>query len=253
MTIPLQTDVVYGPMRSRRFGTSLGINLLPGKAKLCNFDCVYCQYSNTPTEASAKFPTLKQIQLEVEQSLQPSPLPTQTFDWIMIAGNGEPTLHPLFPEVVDLLIFLRDLHRPGLPIGILSNASTCHQLRVRQSLAKLDRCFLKLDAGSERVFQKVNRPVGGHRSWTETVTGLSEIKNIVVQSLFFEGPLSNTGEQDINDWTRMIRDLAPRAVQIYTVDRQPDDLSVKAVSHGMLSKIATYVEERSHVPAVVYG
>src|SRR3989338_1461915 len=147
MTIPLQSSVVYGPIDSRRFGKSLGINLLPSDQKICSFDCLYCQYGETAINKLGSFPDLGHIHEEVQERLIKSKENKEGLSWIMIAGNGEPTLHPQFHEAVKLLLSLREAYAPAVPIGILSNSSTCHRPDIQDSLLKLDGRFMKLDAG----------------------------------------------------------------------------------------------------------
>ena len=177
MVYALQTSCVYGPINSRRLGRSLGVNLLPSDVKLCTFDCVYCHYGRTdvkavdPTEANITFPALFRVVDELEHVLQGFKANNDAPDYITFSGNGEPTLHPSFDQIVDRVKVLRDQSVPNVPVAILSNSTTVHLPHVRQTLMKLDRRIMKLDAGSEEVFVAVNRPHASV-SLSEIIDGL---------------------------------------------------------------------------------
>ncbi len=250
MTIPLQTAAVYGPVRSRRFGVSLGINLLPPRQKVCNFDCVYCQYGRMPSVEGAMFPTVREVVSEAAARLAEARIGRQEFDWMMIAGNGEPTLHPKFPEMVDALVSLRDRMMPSLAIGILSNASTCRQPVVRAALAQLDGRYMKLDAGTEPLFGAVNRPTDA-AEWERSVEGLRAMKDLELQSMFFEGEPQNTDPACVDDWIDAVKKIGPNTVQIYTIDRPPADPRVRPASRETLDRIADRLFERTGIQGSV--
>ena len=251
MTIPLQKDIIYGPLKSRRFGTSLGVNLLPKNKKICNFNCVYCQYSQSRLTKNAVFPTVQEIEEEMTQFALKAKKQGRAIDWITIAGNGEPTLHPKFPEVVKRLLSVRDAFLPGVPVGILSNSSTCHRLEIRQALARLDGRFMKLDAGSPAVFKNINRPLG-FAEWGEVASGLRELKNIVLQSLFFEGDERNIAPSQVGDWINAVGRIQPKSVQIYTIDRPTQLEGLRPVSKDSLQRIASDMTRQTGVPGDVY-
>ncbi|MBI3315980.1 MAG: radical SAM protein, partial [Candidatus Omnitrophica bacterium] len=191
MPIPLQSGVIYGPIESRRFGKSLGVNFLPTDRKVCNFNCVYCQYGFSEPSPQADWPTVDEIYEASEDFFQRAKEDNASFDWVMIAGNGEPTLYPDFLAAVDRLLGLRDEFFPRLPVGILSNASTCHRPAGREGLRKLDGCFMKLDAGDSRIFKRLNQPVG-NTSLAFMLEGLRGLEKITLQSLFVMGKVDNT-------------------------------------------------------------
>lgn len=251
MTIPLQTEIVYGPLKSRRFGTSLGVNLLLKDKKICNFNCVYCQYGQSRPTKNAAFPTVQDIKAETTLFLNDAKNHNRAIDWIMIAGNGEPTLHPAFPEAVKCLLSLRDELLPGVPVGILSNSSTCCRPEVRLALARLDGRFMKLDAGSPPVFKDVNRPSRA-TGWDEVVAGLRDLKNIVLQSLFFEGAARNIAPSQVSDWIGAVGHIQPKSVQIYTIDRPTRLEGVRRVSKETLRRIAGELTAQTGVHGDVY-
>ncbi len=251
MTIPLQPGIVYGPVTSRRFGRSLGINFLPTDRKICSFDCVYCQYGHTSGQIPV-FPSLDLIDKEVDEIFSDVMEHGTKIDWIMIAGNGEPTLHPNFPEAIDLVIQFRDRHLFKVPIGILSNASTCMKPHIRSSLLKLDGRFMKLDAGGPRVYQAINHPVGSD-SWESMVRGLKELKSLCLQSMFVAGETDNTGNVDVREWVHTVGTIMPQAVQIYTIERPTKDAGIRSVARRKLDAIAKQLTSETGIPATVFG
>ncbi len=250
MTIPLQSAAVYGPVRSRRFGVSLGINLLPAHQKVCNYDCVYCQYGRRPSQEGAAFPTVREVVDQAGSKLEEALLSRSEFDWMMIAGNGEPTLHPDFPEIVSALTALRDRLMPRLAIGILSNSSTCRQPAVRSALGRLDGRYMKLDAGAKQVFCEVNRPADPSE-WERSVEGLCGMKDLELQSMFFEGEPQNTSSGCVDDWIAAVQKIRPNTVQIYTIDRPPAEPGVRPASRATLDGIAERLLERTGIRGIV--
>lgn len=251
MTISLQSHIVYGPMDSRRFGSSLGINLLPTDQKVCNMNCVYCQYGDSSLSCPPIFPSLQDIEAEAGAYFEQAGDHFEVLDWIILAGNGEPTLYPHFRAAVDILISLRDRHLPEVPIGILSNSSTCHRPEVRQALAKLDGRFMKLDAGAASSFYRINRPAQSAR-WGDVVSGLYCMKKVVLQSLFFTGDLQNVDEDTVSDWLQAVNYIEPEAVQIYTVDRPPQEEGILPVSRRMLEWISKRLNEKTGIRGLVF-
>lgn len=251
MTIPLQTRTVYGPLTSRRFGRSLGINALPCNARICNLNCVYCQYTNKSL-ASSGFPSPEEIGQAALARLKSASSRGEAFDWIMFSGNGEATLHPQFAEVVDRVLEARNRYFPKVPVGILSNSTTCWRRPVREALLRLDGRFMKLDAGSPRLFRAANGPAGS-ADWDRVIEGLRRMGHMVLQSLFFAGPVTNVSEEDIDDWVRAVRYVKPESVQIYSIDRPPREESLSAVPGSTLEAIASRLSAASGVPALVYA
>ena len=251
MTIPLQTGIIYGPMDSRRFGRSLGINLLPENRKICTFECLYCQYGEPEKVKPSGFPSLEQIEKETDFFFSCAKIDAAQYDWITIAGNGEPTLHPDFEEAVDILIRLRDQYFYETPLGILSNSSTCHRPEIQQSLMKLDGRFMKLDAGRAATFKTLNQP-GPADTWARIVLGLRRMRRIVIQSMFVAGRVDNTSEEEIEAWIKILNEIQPEGVQVYTIDRSPQHSDILEVSRDRLREIARRLTDKTHIPAFLY-
>jgi wyosine [tRNA(Phe)-imidazoG37] synthetase (radical SAM superfamily) len=199
----------------------------------------------------AAFPTPQEIETEVAAFLNEAKNKNQPIDWITIAGNGEPTLHPHFSEIVDRLVALRNLIALGVPIGILSNSSTCHELEIHRALLKLDGRFMKLDAGQKQAFQEINAPAAAAR-WEEIITGLYRLRNLTLQSLFFMGSRQNISDDLLKDWMTAVSYIRPSSVQIYTLDRPPREENLLPVSRDVLEAIAKRLVEKTGVQGIVF-
>jgi wyosine [tRNA(Phe)-imidazoG37] synthetase (radical SAM superfamily) len=221
VTIPLKRTIVYGPVASRRLGRSLGVNLLPrGMTKLCSFDCQYCQYGWSDFAHLRRIdelglPRIDEVGRAVAgalESLSPPP------DFVTFSGNGEPTLHPAFPAMVEEVRSVRDRLAPTARLAILSNSSRLGNEDVRRALARLDARIMKLDAGNESTFQRFNRPAPGI-TLAPIVEALGALPEVTLQSLFADGPGGNLEEPDVSDWLDCVARIRPIAVQVYTLAR----------------------------------
>lgn len=225
MLLPLQRGIVYGPVKSRRLGRSLGINVLPTGKKVCNFDCRYCQYGWTDRAAIASmteagYPGVSEILDAVADALRKQPEPPQ---YVTFSGNGEPTLHPRFGEIVDGINALRDRHAPGASTAILSNSSRAMRPEVREALLRLDVRIMKLDCGTERRFARLNRPVDG-LSLEAVTEGLCALPGTTLQTLLVGGTYGNLGDDaEIEAWLARVGRIRPVRVQLYTLDRKAPD------------------------------
>jgi wyosine [tRNA(Phe)-imidazoG37] synthetase (radical SAM superfamily) len=248
MPIPLQSSIVYGPVNSRRLGASLGVNVLPAGMKTCNFNCPYCQYGWTPTGAADEdWPTPGRIARAVENALAKN----WRVDRITLAGNGEPTLHPEFGEVVDHLRNVRRRLAPAARLAILSNAATASDPAVAAALGRLDERYMKLDAGDDATLRRLNASTVPIES---IVTSLAGLDGIVLQSMFTrddEGRVDNTTEEAVSAWLDCVRRIKPRAVHVYTIDRDPAWKALRPVPHETLATIVARLRERG-VPAVAF-
>ncbi len=243
----LQTQIIYGPVNSRRLGRSLGVNILPTERKVCSFDCIYCQYGFTSQKYMHN--DIEGLELpaaaEVAEALMNSLPAVGDLDAITLAGNGEPTLHPSFRQIAEAVSRPRDRNKPGVPVCILSNSSTVNENSVQVGLSFIDRKIMKLDAGRESTFQKINRPYPGI-TLKKIVDGLARLENVEIQALFFSGPVNNASSEEITAWLEQLTLINPVAVQIYTIERVPADHRVGPLDKGGLEKIAA--EARARLP-----
>lgn len=247
-TLKLQEGIIYGPIKSRRLGLSLGINLMPTTYKLCPFNCVYCQYGWTDahtddaSEYRDDFPTAERLQETLESWLKSG----QNIDYITFSGNGEPCLHPQFDQMVEVATKLRDKYAPQVRLAILSNSSCLNRKNVIQALKKLDKRIMKLDCGSVETFQKVNRP---HKNikYEKVVENLKNLNDIIIQSLFVDGEINNIENREIEKWIERLDYINPREVQIYSIDRPSADKNLKLVGKKKLKLIAQKAEKTTGI------
>jgi wyosine [tRNA(Phe)-imidazoG37] synthetase (radical SAM superfamily) len=246
MLLELQSTIIYGPIRSRRIGSSLGVNLLPPKIKICSFDCLYCQYGWTDFALmeSAVFPGPDEVRKAIEDALEK--LPEQPH-WITFSGNGEATLHPDFGRIVDIVIDVRDRFVPDTGTAILSNSTTVHRREIREALAKLDLRIMKLDAGTEEMFASYSRPASGF-TLDQVVDGLAALDDVTIQSLFTKGTSGNFTEANMAAWIERLKRIEPLLVQVYSLDRGFPSREIEKLSGQELDAIVKKLEEAG-IPA----
>ena len=221
-------DIAFGPIYSRRLGSSLGVNLLPSKGKLCNFDCIYCECGwNKDGAQDHRFPTYAEAAAALEQKIAACAAEGTPVDSITFSGNGEPTMHPDFPAVIDLILSLRDRYYPAAKVSVLSNATLVGRPEVAQALMKVDNPILKIDASSDELVQKINKPVGHYRL-DEVVESLMQFKGrFILQTMFLKSPDFDTATPEaLEAWMNIVRQLSPREIMVYTIDRETPDKSL---------------------------
>jgi wyosine [tRNA(Phe)-imidazoG37] synthetase (radical SAM superfamily) len=225
--MPLHDGVVYGPIRSRRLGRSLGINLLPAHLKLCTFNCSYCQYGWTHQSRRAggaivdNWPAPSAIIKAVSAAVKSLLAKGEHIDRLTLAGHGEPTMHPQFPEIVRGLRTVRTQLVPGVPIALLSNSSTLGRPEIRKALLQIDERYLKLDAGDAQTLRSIN---SSSLPFDQIVDGLKSVPEVIIQSMFVKdrtGRIDNTSDFAVINWIGALQRIRPKAVHIYTLDRAP--------------------------------
>jgi len=250
--LSLQKSVIYGPVRSRRLGASLGVNLLPSARKFCSYNCVYCQYGWTDRhgleiQEGAELPSVADVEAAVTGALSKGP----RIDYVTLAGNGEPTLHPGFAEVVDLVNRLRDRYAPDARSAVLSNASTVHRPEIRHALGKLDAPIMKLDVGTQRCWRRFNRPCPGIE-WKGVVEGLEALDRPVIQALFAEGEHGNADKEEIAAWVALLKRIRPAFVQVYSLDRPTPARALRPVERSGLQTVARQAKQGAGVSVGVF-
>ena len=226
MATVIYPSPIFGPVHSRRLGVSLGINLLPADGKFCTFDCIYCECGfNADFRPHQKLPTREEVRQALEARLldmqQNGPKP----DVLTFAGNGEPTAHPQFAGIMEDTLVLRDKYFPEAKVSVLSNSTFIHKPEVFDALNKVDNNILKLDTIDAAYINKVDRPTG-HYDVKQVIERMKAFKgNLIVQTLFmkglFEGEnVDNTTDEYVLPWLEVVKEIAPRQVMIYTIDRE---------------------------------
>ena len=218
-------DIVFGPIFSRRLGSSLGVNLLPTKGKLCNFDCVYCECGWNKDGISDKhFPALADIEAALEEKMSKAISEGLHIDSVTFSGNGEPTVHPDFPAVIDVTLRLRDKYFPQAKVSVLSNATMIGRPAVFDALRRVDNPILKIDASSDELIQQINKPMGRY-VLSEVVRDLKRFDgNFILQTMFLKSPdFDTTTPESIQAWIEIVREIRPREIMVYTIDRETPD------------------------------
>jgi len=221
-------DIVFGPIKSRRLGSSLGVNLLPSKGKLCNFDCIYCECGwNRDGAMDRTLPSLEMVQVALNEKIEALAKEGMPVDSITFSGNGEPTIHPDFPEIVDTVVSLRDRFYPSAKVSVLSNATMLGREKVREALRKVDNPILKLDAPDNGTVMLMNKPSGQY-DVREVIGWMKEFKgDFVLQTMFLRSPeFDLSTPESLSGWMDIVRELRPREIMVYTIDRETPDKSL---------------------------
>ena len=250
MSTILFHEIVFGPIHSRRLGTSLGMNLLPYDGKLCSFDCIYCECGyNEDFRTKTKLPDRQNVKAALEDKLIQLQQEGTNIDVITFAGNGEPTMHPQFAEIIDDTIELQDKYFPNAKISVLSNAMHIGKEKVFETLKKVDNNILKLDSAILDTVRLIDRPNAPSYSIEKQIELFKRFDgNFIMQTMFVTGShngktVDNTTEEEISAWLEAVRATRPREVMIYTIDRETPEKNLEKVSVEKLREIGKKVEE----------
>ena len=234
-------DIVFGPISSRRLGSSLGVNILPSKGKFCNFDCVYCECGwNKDGVAERVFPRLAEVEAAVEAKLAKAAAEGVPVDSITFSGNGEPTMNPDFPEIIDAVIRSRDRYFPQAKVSVLSNATLVGKQAVAEALMRVDNPILKIDASTDELVGVMNKPTGAYRL-SEIVEALKRFNgNFILQTMFLKSKdFDTTAPKALKGWMDIVRDIRPREIMVYTIDRETPDKSLEKYT---VDEMAAFVQ-----------
>jgi len=247
----LFNEIIFGPVKSRRLGVSLGINLLSAKRKICNFNCIYCEcgWTRNIEKAVSHLPHRKEVFEALELKLSEMKEKNQTPDVITYAGNGEPTLHPEFPGIIDDSIALRNKYFPAAKIAVLSNSTTISNPLIKAALLKVDKNILKLDSAFDSTVKIHNQPRVTIKV-EELINNLIGFNGkLIIQTLFLRGTykdivIDNTTPSEIIAWLNAIERIRPSEVMIYTISRDtPEGGQLNKVPPNELKGIAALVEK----------
>ena len=252
MATVIYPSPIFGPVHSRRLGVSLGINLLPADGKFCTFDCIYCECGfNADFRPHQKLPTREEVRLL--DMLQNGPKP----DVLTFAGNGEPTAHPQFAGIMEDTLALRDKYFPEAKVSVLSNSTFIHKPEVFDALNKVDNNILKLDTIDAIYINKVDRPTG-HYDVKQVIERMKAFKgNLIVQTLFMKGmfegeSVDNTTDNYVLPWLEVVKEITPRQVMIYTIDRETPAPDLLKATHEELDRIGELVRKAGIPCSVSY-
>lgn len=250
MSTFLFDKIIFGPVKSRRLGVSLGINLLPLTGKICNFDCIYCEcgLNGANKGLSNKLPSRIEVKTSLEAKLSEMIQNNQIPDVITFAGNGEPTLHPEFSGIIDDTLALRDKYVRTAKVSVLSNSTMLHKQDVVNALLKIDQNILKLDSGLSETVQCLNQPAGNFKL-PDIIEHLKQFNGkLIIQTMFVKGVVNgtlidNTSDKDLKAWINSLTEINPQMIMIYTIERDTPHEGLKKVPKDILLKIAERLEQ----------
>ena len=258
MATVIYPSPIFGPVHSRRLGVSLGINLLPADGKFCTFDCIYCECGfNGDHRPHQKLPTREEVFHALETRLQDMKLNGPKPDVLTFAGNGEPTAHPQFAGIIEDTLRLRDNYFPEAKVSVLSNSTFLYKPEVFEALNKIDNNILKLDTVDATYINKVDRPTG-HYDVLQVIEYMKAFKgNLIVQTLFMKGTfegenVDNTTDEYVLPWLEVVKEINPRQVMIYTIDRETPAPDLLKATHEELDRIGKLLLEADIPCSVSY-
>ena len=243
MSTIIYPSPIFGPVHSRRLGISLGINLLPADGKVCSFDCIYCECGfNEDHRPSLPMPTRELVAERLEAKLKEMNAEGQLPDVLTFAGNGEPTCHPHFAEIIEDTIQLRNHYCPKAKVSVLSNSTMIHRQQVHDALIRVDNNILKLDTVDPIYINKVDHPQGTY-DVEKIIERLKAFNgHVIIQTMFMRGAckgesVDNTGEAYVAPWLEAVKDIKPQQVMIYTIDRETPTQGLLKATHEQLDAI----------------
>lgn len=245
MQTVLFTSTIFGPIHSRRLGTSLGVNLMPADGKVCSFDCLYCEAGfNAQGPGTKGIPPRSEVAQLLEDKLAEMRNENLQLDVITFSGNGEPTLHPDFNGVVDDVLLLRDKYYPEAKVSVLSNATRLQSTEVVEALRKVDNNILKLDSALDETVKIIDRPVSPEYRVVDVIDGMKQFDGqCIVQTMMLRGEhngvtIDNTTDCEIEALINACKEIAPREVMLYSIDRKTPAENLVKVQRDELEKIA---------------
>ena len=243
-------EIIFGPIHSRRLGLSLGVNLLPIDAKICSFNCIYCECGFNTTMHESPIPTREQVHETLEAKLQEMVADGQIPDVITFAGNGEPTLHAEFDGIIDDTSELRNIYCPTAKVSVLSNSTRIHKPHVFSALNKVDNNILKFDSAIDRTLKLMDQPVGKNLNVAWFIEQLRKFDGrLIIQTMFLRGEvngekLDNTTYEEVEAWISALEQIRPQQIMMYSLDREAPTQNLQKVSLEELNVIAEKVRAR---------
>lgn len=231
-------SIIYGPVKSRRLGWSLGVNVLPAHKKLCNFDCVYCQLGWSDQKSKnlkTDFPNQDQVIHELQNWFINNTAPS--LDCLTLSGNGEPTLNPHFPEIANALALFLKIHSPTTKLVLLTNGTQIHNKRILQDLKVFSEVCVKHDPN----YKIANRPQKAYASALDNIFYLKPLPDLVLQSCIFVGEMENLSQAYQQEWWGPIIILQPKRLDLYTIDTATTPTKISAVSTIEMQKLKKFL------------
>ena len=235
----IREETVFGPIHSRRLGSSLGINLLPQKGKICNFDCIYCECGwNRDGLQDKTLPSAADVRNALEDKLRSLRAEGVGIDSITFSGDGEPTLNPEFPQIIDDTLALRGRYYPEAAVSVLSNATRAHIPEVFKALRKVDNPIMKIDAPTAELAARINKPAPGYDPLkvADALRGFGG--DFVLQTMFLKSSNFDSSSPEVLDgWMQIVRDLRPREIMVYTIARPTPQQGLEKFSEEQMRQL----------------
>lgn len=251
------SETIFGPIHSRRLGTSLGVNLSPRDGKVCSFDCLYCEAGyNAQGPGTSGLPARTEVARMLDEKLAAMRAAGQGLDVITFSGNGEPTIHPDFAGIIDDTIALRDKYFPQVKISVLTNSTMLGRPQVVEALRKVDNNILKLDSAIERTVQLLDRPNLSYRL-PKVIEQLAQFSGSgIIQTMITRGShdgeaVDNSTDEEIAALIEAYRHINPRSIMIYSIDRRTPEQSLQKVEKAELRAIAARITEATGIEVSV--
>ena len=240
----LFNEIAYGPIHSRRLGTSLGMELMPLEHKLCTFNCVYCECGWNQPVHHPVLPTREEVKAALEAKLSAISNQSSALDVITFSGNGEPTLHPDFLGIIEDTCALRDQYCPNAKVSVLSNSTQLGRPDVVKALKLCDNRILKLDAATDTMMRRIDLPVNEHLTVQTLIDGLAQFNgDFILQTCFLRGehdglPIDNTTPEQLAAWYEAVETLRPKQIMMYVIDRKTPEEHLSKISREEMESIA---------------
>ncbi len=249
-------QIIFGPIHSRRLGLSLGVNLLPVDAKICSFNCIYCECGFNTTMREFPMPTRQQVRETLEAKLTEMNDAGQVPDVITFAGNGEPTLHPQFEGIIDDTIALRNQFFPLAKVSVLSNSTRVHKAQVFRALQKVDNNIMKFDSAIDRTMQLIDQPTGKQINVAWFIGQLKRFEgDLIIQTMLLRGEykgetFDNTTDEEVEEWLKAMEQIRPREIMLYSLDRDTPVQQLQKIDFDEMNAIAEKARARGFVVSV---
>lgn len=251
-------STIFGPIHSRRLGTSLGINLSPNDGKVCSFDCLYCEAGyNSQGAGTTGLPRRGKVKEQLRDKLVKMKEAGENLDVITFSGNGEPTMHPDFPGILDDVIALRDEFFPDAKVSVLTNSTRIFTPQVAEALKKADNNILKLDSAIEDTMQLVDRPTSPSFTVDKVVDSLKQFAGTgIIQTMILRGEhdgkkIDNTTPEELEALIKAYKEIRPKEIMIYSLDRSTPEEKLIKVEKPELESIGKYIEKETGIPVKV--
>ena len=260
-------DTIFGPIHSRRLGTSLGVNLTPNDGKVCTFDCLYCEAGyNAQGPGTTGLATRDHVRAQLQQRLSDMHRDGAPLDVITFSGNGEPTIHPQFADIIDDVIALRDRYYPDAKVSVLTNSTQLHRPDVVDALMRVDNNILKLDSAVQSTMQALDRPTSPAFTVAKVVPQLAAFvdrfaqagkpSNVIIQTMLTRGThdgvaIDNTTDAEVDALIDAYRQIRPASIMVYSIDRQTPEHSLQKVDRAELQRVADRITAATSIPVSV--